>query len=87
MYRRAMVNTFRRARAEHGIQLFEMEESFGWARWISRAFTVPVCVRLHGPWFLNARALGFPEDETFRRRTAEEGRAICGSGRRHGPVP
>ena len=57
--------------------LFEMEESFGWARWISRASSVPVCVRLHGPWFLNARALGFPEDDAFHRRVAEEGRAIA----------
>src|SRR4051812_7011282 len=76
-HRRAMVNAFRRARTEHGIQLFEMEESFGWARWISRATSVPVCVRLHGPWFLNSQAMGFPEDDAFRRRVADEGRAIA----------
>ena len=28
------------------------------------------------PWFLNGRALGAPEDEGFRRRVEEEGRAI-----------
>ena len=76
-YRRAMVNTFRRARAEHGIELFEMEESFGWARWISQASSVPVCVRLHGPWFLNGPAQGYPENEDFHRRVFEEGRAIA----------
>lgn len=74
--RRALVDSFLRARAEQGIELFEMEESFGWARWIMQATCVPVCVRLHGPWFLNARALGFPEDEAFHRRVAAEGRAI-----------
>jgi glycosyltransferase involved in cell wall biosynthesis len=76
-YRRAMVRTFRRARAEHGIELFEMEESFGWSRWISRTSLVPVCVRLHGPWFLNSQALGLPEDDSFRHRVANEGRAIA----------
>jgi glycosyltransferase involved in cell wall biosynthesis len=76
-YRRAMVRTFRHARAEHGIELFEMEESFGWSRWISQTSLVPVCVRLHGPWFLNSQALGLPEDDSFRNRVADEGRAIA----------
>jgi glycosyltransferase involved in cell wall biosynthesis len=76
-YRRGLVDTFRRARAEHGIQLFEMEESFGWARWVSQASSVPVCIRLHGPWFLNSQAMGFPEDDAFRARVADEGRAIA----------
>jgi glycosyltransferase involved in cell wall biosynthesis len=76
LYRRSMVSTFRRALAEHGIELFEMEESFGWSRWISETSLVPVCVRLHGPWFLNSQALGFPEDDSYRYRVAEEGRAI-----------
>jgi len=37
---------------EHQIDLFEMEESFGWSYEISRLNIIPVIVRLHGPWFL-----------------------------------
>jgi glycosyltransferase involved in cell wall biosynthesis len=76
LYRRALVNTFHRAIAEYDLDIFEMEETFGWARWLRKGSPIPICVRLHGPWFLNGRALGVPEDEGFRRRVEEEGRAI-----------
>ena len=70
------MTTFHRAIAEHDLDIFEMEETFGWARWLRKTSPIPICVRLHGPWFLNGRALGVPEDEGFRRRVEEEGRAI-----------
>ncbi len=76
LYRRALVTTFHRAIAEHGLDIFEMEETYGWARWLRQTSPIPICIRLHGPWFLNGRALGVPEDEGFRRRVEEEGRAI-----------
>jgi glycosyltransferase involved in cell wall biosynthesis len=76
LYRRALVTTFHRAIAEHDLDIFEMEETYGWARWLRQTSPIPICVRLHGPWFLNGRALGVPEDEGFRRRVEEEGRAI-----------
>ena len=79
LYRRALVTTFHRAIAEHDLDIFEMEETFGWARWLRQTSPIPICVRLHGPWFLNGRALGVPEDEGFRRRVEEEGRAIRGA--------
>ena len=75
--RRVLMGTIRRAVAERDIQLFEMEEAFGWPWWVRRAISVPVCVRLHGPWFLNSPALGLPEDDMFRRRVIAEGRAIA----------
>jgi glycosyltransferase involved in cell wall biosynthesis len=75
--RRLIQTTARRAIAERGIQIFEIEESFGFARWIRRAAAIPVCVRLHGPWFLNGRAGGSQEDKAFRRRVVAEGRAIA----------
>jgi glycosyltransferase involved in cell wall biosynthesis len=70
------VTTFHRAIAEHGLDIFEMEETHGWARWLRQTSPIPICIRLHGPWFLNGRALGVPEDEGFRCRVEEEGRAI-----------
>ena len=53
-----------------------MEESFGWGQWVSKVTAIPVCVRLHGPWFLNGSVLGVPDDNKFRERVYEEGRAI-----------
>ena len=75
--RRILVGTIRRAVSERDIQLFEMEEAFGWPRWVRRATSIPICVRLHGPWFLNSPAMGFPDDDIFRRRVVAEGRAIA----------
>jgi len=74
--RRTLVATTRRAIAERGLQILEMEESFGMAGWLQRAIPIPVCVRLHGPWFLTGAALGVAEDAAFRRRVASEGWAI-----------
>ncbi len=37
------------------IDVFEIEESFGWSYAISRLKLLPVIVRLHGPWFLNGK--------------------------------
>lgn len=75
--RRAVVETARRATAERALHLLEMEESFGWAYWVRRAIAVPVCVRLHGPWFLAGPAIGATEDDAFRIRLRDEGRAIA----------
>ena len=77
MYSRSMVGTLRRAIAERDIQLVEVEESFGMATWLQRALSIPVCVRLHGPWFLNGPAVGGAGDVGFRRRVSAEGRAIA----------
>ena len=54
----------------------EIEESRGESLWAARAVPVPIVVRLHGPWFLNAPARGVPEDAAFDRLVAREGRAI-----------
>jgi glycosyltransferase involved in cell wall biosynthesis len=37
------------------IDVFEIEESFGWSYAISRLKLLPVVVRVHGPWFLNGK--------------------------------
>src|SRR5215467_5497871 len=51
--RRMLCQMVGRAVAERGIQLVEIEEAFGHSRGIRRRIAIPVCVRLHGPWFLN----------------------------------
>ena len=52
----------------HGIELLEIEESYGWARLLAGKVPVPIVVRLHGPWFLNGTANGAEQDYAFRRR-------------------
>jgi glycosyltransferase involved in cell wall biosynthesis len=73
---RSLLTVTRRALAEQAIQVIDMEESFGWARSICQATSIPVCVRLHGPWFLNGSALGVPDDAEYRARVRAEGEAI-----------
>ncbi len=61
-----------------GLDLFEMEESFGLARRVSQGLSIPVVVRLHGPWFLNGKVLqGEHQDHDFARRVRQEGKAIA----------
>jgi glycosyltransferase involved in cell wall biosynthesis len=79
LHLRALIMTARRAVAERGVQILEMEESFGWARRVREATSIPVCIRLHGPWFLNGAVAGAPDDGEFRERVREEGRAIRGA--------
>ena len=74
---RLVLGLLRRAIAERDLQIFEVEDSFGMAAWIKPAISIPVCVRLHGPWFLNGPAIGVAQDEEFRRRVALEGRGIA----------
>lgn len=66
-------------RLERGwpFDLLETEETFGRARWITRAVTAPVVVRLHGPWVIHGPVFGVPQDATFRARVRAEGRAIA----------
>jgi len=73
---RALLTVIRRAQAERDIQVLEMEEAFGWAGWVRQHTSIPICIRLHGPWFLNGVAQGCPQDRMFRRRVLAEGRAI-----------
>lgn len=66
------------ARATAGpVQLLEMEETFGAAGFVAARTAIPVVARLHGPWFLVGTAQGVPDDATFRRRVAMEGRALA----------
>jgi glycosyltransferase involved in cell wall biosynthesis len=57
---------------ERLVDLFEIEESFGFAGKVIPKVSVPVIVRLHGPWFLNGDALGVPRDQKFRERDEVE---------------
>jgi glycosyltransferase involved in cell wall biosynthesis len=75
--RRALVAAARTMVSEGGVDVVEAEESFGTAAWLKEGLSVPVCVRLHGPWFLNGPALAAPEDDGFRERVRMERLAIA----------
>ena len=75
--KRPLLTAVKRVISERGIQLFEMEEAFGWARWVRNVVSIPICVRLHGPWFLSNTEYGAPDNSEYRRRVAKEGRSIA----------
>ncbi|MFN9809457.1 MAG: glycosyltransferase family 4 protein [Deltaproteobacteria bacterium] len=60
---------------ERRIDVYELEEAFGWGRHVRRVGRQ--IVRLHGPWFLVAPALGLPDDAANRSRMRWEGAAIA----------
>ena len=75
--RRRLVRTARRVASAERLDLLEMEESFGWGEAVRSSLSVPVVIRLHGPWFLNGPATGVPQDRAYHGRVRDEGRAIA----------
>jgi glycosyltransferase involved in cell wall biosynthesis len=68
----AMIAVARRLARREGLEVLEMEESFGWCGPVARKSGVPVVGRLHGPWFLNGPAVGAPQDAAFHTRVERE---------------
>jgi glycosyltransferase involved in cell wall biosynthesis len=73
---RAIAAATRRAVTERGVQLLEMEETFGWPLTVQRRIPIPLVVRLHGPWFLTGPANGHPADASLHARVRKEGLAL-----------
>ena len=59
------------------LDLLEMEESFGIAGTLRNGLSIPIVVRLHGPWFLNGSVLGKAQEDAFGRRVQAEGQTIA----------
>ena len=76
-FARALARAARRAVTERGIELLEMEETFGLVQLVKPQLPVPVVVRLHGPHFLIGKALGVPINTGFNRRVRDEGVGIA----------
>ena len=75
-----LLTTISRAIVEQSIQLVEIEEAFGLAAELIPRLSVPVVVRLHGPWFLNGPADGIEDSPDYRDRVEAEGRGIRMAG-------
>ena len=72
-----IASAVRKAVATHGIDVFEIEESFGWGLSVSHLRLLPVVIRLHGPWFLTGGMFDpYVRKNENRRRIKLEGRAI-----------
>ena len=66
-----------RAIAERGVELLEMEETFGMLQLIRSRLHIPVVVRLHGPVFANAPASDAVFGPALQRRARQEGVTIA----------
>jgi glycosyltransferase involved in cell wall biosynthesis len=73
----ALDRAVRTAVTRFPIEVLEIEEARGIAMPVINAGLMPIVVRLHGPWFLNGRALGVKEDAAFDRRDRLEREAIA----------
>jgi glycosyltransferase involved in cell wall biosynthesis len=72
--------------AKYGIDIFQMEETHGWASKVIQQVSIPVVVRLHGPWHLT-RELGSKHQDNAenRHRVAREGKSIFEAAAIAGP--
>lgn len=62
---------------QDGVDLVEMEESYGLAGRVKLRSTVPVVIRMHGPGFLTAGPnFGAPDNRLWRTRVRREGQAF-----------
>src|SRR5437763_13222234 len=61
---------------ERGVELLEMEETFGFLQLVRSRLNIPVVVRLHGPAFANAEASETVFGPALQRRVRQEGVAI-----------
>lgn len=74
----AIVSAILEMRNRHGIDIFQIEDSYGWSLPVSRLRLLPVVVRLHGPWFLNGQFDNDPAtSRSMQERIRREGVAIA----------
>lgn len=71
-----LVRAARRAIAERGVEILDMEETFGLVQLAMHALPIPVVVRLHGPYFANGEAAGTLDAAGSSQRIRNEGSAI-----------
>ncbi|MBK8267408.1 MAG: glycosyltransferase family 4 protein [Planctomycetes bacterium] len=73
----SLLNTIRHLADNQQIEICEIEEAFGTPAILVPRSSVPIVVRLHGPWFLNGVAVGVEQNGEFWKRVKDEGAAIA----------
>lgn len=82
-----VASAFARAATQYHLDLIEMEESFGWGAEVTASTSVPVVIRIHGPWKRTRHSQGLePSKEDIARIQREEkackyAKAISGPSR------
>ena len=71
-----IVRSAMRAKAERGIELLEMEETFGLAQLVRPRLPIPIVLRLHGPFFAIGPASAASPAE-IRARVRREGAGVA----------
>ena len=66
-----MLNSF-----QNRIDVIEIEESFGKAKYLVKKLSIPIVTRLHGPWFIIGQHLKLRDAKDYQFRTIAEGDAI-----------
>ena len=61
---------------EKRIEIFDMEETQGWASAVIGRVSIPVVIRLHGPWFINGPLISGNVTSEDRVRIRWEGQAL-----------
>jgi len=58
------------------VDLIEVEESFGIAKYLVKQTNIPVVTRLHGPWFIHGPIMHLDKENAYCVRVEAEGEAI-----------
>jgi len=58
------------------VDLIEVEESFGIAKYLVKQTNIPIVTRLHGPWFIHGPIMHQDKNDGYRARVSAEGEAI-----------
>jgi len=72
----AIAATFQDLTRREGIDIIEMEETYGWCAAVAHNVSIPVVVRLHGPYFLNSSYDGPSNLTRDLNRNEREGTGI-----------
>jgi glycosyltransferase involved in cell wall biosynthesis len=71
---------------ENRIELFQMEETHGWARTVIRRVKIPIVLQLSGPWFIHRDLSPTERDKPENlHRIQREGEAILSAGALRAP--
>jgi len=58
------------------VDILEVEESFGKAKYLVREGGIPIITRLHGPWFIHGPIMNLDTENGYSARVEAEGEAI-----------
>lgn len=58
------------------VDILEVDESFGVAKYLVKKTKIPIVTRLHGPWFIHGPIMHLDKENDYHMRVESEGEAI-----------